>query len=102
MTESQHESNNTNITNLEEKRNQKVKPINYQKYFTTEDGKEAFVPKWLGDEIIEEYPLFYDGSHFYIYKNGVYVRDNASILGQIIVYKLDKKFRKTRLSETLT
>ena len=89
------------ITNIDEKRNQKDKEINYKRYFTTEDGKESFVPKWLGDEIIEEYPLFYDGSHFYIYKNGVYKRDLGSILGQVITTKLAMKFRKNRLAETI-
>ncbi|MFP5114826.1 phage/plasmid primase, P4 family [Bacillaceae bacterium C204] len=77
-------------------------PENFYKYFSGENGKEAFVPKWLGDEIIEEYPLFYDGNYFYIYKNGVYQRDRGSILGKIIIQKLDKKFKKNRLVETLT
>jgi putative DNA primase/helicase len=92
---------NNNISNLSQKRKEKFKG-DYEKYFTREDGKEAFVPKWLGDEIIEEYPLFFDGSFFYIYKNGVYHRDRGSILGQIIINKLDVKFRKNRLLETLT
>lgn len=68
-------------------------------YFGGEKGT-TFIPKWLGDDILREYPLFYEGNHFYVYKNGVYHRDQGGIIGRIVVEKLGDMFKNDRLKET--
>lgn len=68
-------------------------------YFGGEKGT-TFIPKWLGDDILREYPLFYEGNYFYVYKDGVYHRDHGGIIGRIVVEKLGEMFKNDRLKET--
>lgn len=68
-------------------------------YFGGEKGT-TFIPKWLGDDILREYPLFFEGNHFYVYKDGVYHRDQGGIIGRIVVEKLGDMFKNDRLKET--
>lgn len=70
-------------------------------YFGGDKGT-TFIPKWLGDDILREFPLFYNGSHIYIYKNGVYHRDHGGIIGRLVVEKLGDMFKRDRLNETIS
>ena len=68
-------------------------------YFGGDKGT-TFIPKWLGDDILREYPMFFDGNSFYVYRNGVYHRDQGGIIGRIVVDKLGDTFKSDRLKET--
>lgn len=70
-------------------------------YFGGDKGT-TFIPKWLGDDILREYPLFFDGNSFFVYKDGVYHRDQGGIIGRIVVDKLGDTFKSDRLKETQT
>lgn len=70
------------------------------RYFGGEKGT-TFIPKWLGDDILKEYPVFYNGSHIYVYRDGVYRRDQGGIIGRLVVEKLGDMFKRDRLSETV-
>lgn len=69
-------------------------------YFGGPKGN-TFIPKWLGDDIMREYPTFFNGTHLYFYRDGVYHRDHGGIIGRIVVEKLGDMFKKNHLSETL-
>lgn len=92
-------NNITALTN--HKKTQQKKPSQSQMgYLYFEDG--TFIPKWLGDEIISKYPVFYDGNHLYFYMDGVYQRDDGGIIGRLVVEMLGDKFKRNRLSETVS
>lgn len=70
-------------------------------YFGGDKGT-TFIPKWLGDDILREYPLFFNGTHIHVYKDGVYHRDQGGIIGRLVVDKLGDMYKKDRLSETVS
>ncbi|WP_404336415.1 phage/plasmid primase, P4 family [Planococcus rifietoensis] len=70
-------------------------------YFGGPKGN-TFIPKWLGDDIIEDYPLFFNGTHLYLYKDGVYHRDQGGLVGRMVVEKLGDMYKKNHLAETLS
>ena len=78
------------------------KVIAYERTFFGGDKGTTFIPKWLGDNIMKEYPVFYNGTHTYIYRNGVYHRDDGGIIGRIVVEKLGDMFKRDRLRETVS
>lgn len=73
--------------------------VTASEYFGGPKGT-TFIPKWLGDDILQEYPAFFEGNHLYIYKDGVYRRDTGAIIGKLVVDKLGTMFKKDRLNET--
>jgi putative DNA primase/helicase len=78
------------------------KVLAYERTFFGGDKGTTFIPKWLGDNIMKEYPVFYNGTHTYIYRNGVYHRDDGGIIGRIVVEKLGDMFKRDRLRETIS
>lgn len=81
---------------ISQKKKQSYEKTDEQKpYF---DGK-TFIPKRLADEILSELPIVYDGNHLYVYRGGVYRRDQTNIIGKMALEKLDEDFRSSRLNE---
>lgn len=91
-----------NIAELAEYKNQNHKKHSHSQMGFLYFENNSFIPKWLGDEIISRYPVFFDGSHMYFYSDGVYQRDDGGIIGGIVVQMLGDKFKRSRLSETVS
>ncbi|MEY2195740.1 phage/plasmid primase, P4 family [Neobacillus sp. BF23-41] len=64
------------------------------------DGK-TFIPSRLGDTLIEQLPLVYDGNHLYHYENGVYVPKGDLYIRKMAHDLLGERFRRRYVEEAI-
>lgn len=68
-----------------------------EKYFE----KGAFIPKWLGDDILRGNHFVSTEEDFYIYENGTYVPGGYNAAQKECIEKLGEGFRKDRVEGTI-
>jgi P4 family phage/plasmid primase-like protien len=72
-----------------------------QQFFAGTGSRRVFVPKLLGDALMDEMPVAVGGEALYVYSRGAYRSAGEHVLALRIAQLLDQLWRKTHAEQTI-
>ncbi|OPX83385.1 MAG: hypothetical protein A4E53_04660 [Pelotomaculum sp. PtaB.Bin104] len=63
--------------------------------------EKKFIPKRLGDHILEDYYFLFAGQTLYFYQGGVYIDGGTDLIRKECKERLDTEFKKDRVNEVI-